>query len=128
LMLGILAVLVMRVEAIQADEGGCGSTFVRVPPGPGAPVGFRVEGTVLRWENRAANQHGRSPYTGELCLLPEKPPTPTPEQTRSVTPGASPGPSDGTAGRPAVVIMVTLRLVATVVGLMVLRWCVSGRA
>ncbi|MDP3064847.1 MAG: hypothetical protein Q8O40_16845 [Chloroflexota bacterium] len=177
----------------QAGEGDCASDYVGVPPGPGAPVGFRVEGAVLRWENRAANanclaieikpylppdlrtrvaeqwlpfatiyavestsytvpemesggevcfrmyaanQYGRSPYTGEVCLLPAVPPTPTPTAVWGIgatperTPTASTGgpTSGGRAGRPAVVIMVTLLLVATVVGLMVLRWRVSGRS
>jgi hypothetical protein len=82
----------------------------------------------------AANQHGRSPYTREVCLLPEQPatatPTPvwgigaTPERTPTPAPTAPPGGSLGQ--RPAVVIVVAL-LVAAVVGLLVLRWRARGR-
>jgi len=81
----------------------------------------------------AANQHGRSSYTGEICLLPERPPTatPTPVWGIGATPERTPtpvpsGPAGGGLGqRPAVVIVVALLVVAAVVGLMVLRWRVG---
>ncbi len=83
----------------------------------------------------AANQHGRSPYTNEVCLLPEKPPTPTPTAVWGIgaTPERTPTSSQGVpsgggpGGRPAVVVMVALLVVATAVGLMVLRWRAGGR-